>query len=121
MRHHGEVRRQEKEVSVDDDDMKKWPWQLFGCTGPCLDFGFGRMPDLLTKNVPLLALPVLWTVKEEGFVDDAVLASLSDEYIASIRRQIQLPGMSPASVAFAEVLLTEIALKNRDRYVCASV
>ena len=100
--------------------------------------------------------------------EDAVLAALSDDYIARIRREIQLPGkrhltsvwcrfsgagwnkqlshppssaiplppnarfdpcasnsdvkpppdaagISPASAAFAEVLLVEVALRNRDR------
>lgn len=47
--------------------------------------------------------------------EDAVLAALSDEYIARMRREVQLPGLSPASVAFAEVMLTEVALRNRDR------
>lgn len=78
----------------------------------------------MAYHLRLVPSPVLWwgnvAGKEEGFVDDAVIASLSDEYIASIRRQIQLPGMSSASVAFAEVLLTEIALKNRDRYTSSS-
>lgn len=47
--------------------------------------------------------------------EDAVLAALSDEYIARIRREVQLPSLTPASVAFAEVMLAEVALRNRDR------
>jgi hypothetical protein len=44
-----------------------------------------------------------------------MLAALSDEYIARIRREVQLPSLTPASVAFAEVMLAEVALRNRDR------
>lgn len=47
--------------------------------------------------------------------EDAVLAALSDEYIARMRREVQLPSLTPASVAFAEVMLAEVALRNRDR------
>ncbi|KAM3570707.1 hypothetical protein VYU27_007231 [Nannochloropsis oceanica] len=42
--------------------------------------------------------------------------ALHDEYTSRLRQQIYLPlPLSPASQAFAEVLLAELALRNRDR------